>query len=206
MVMMPDQVGGRLHKETTLAEQMDAVRSMSKGGGSGSNKFADTLLLLSEVTAQLAELDEQCLQAMMPGENENAEARKWREISASTMKFAQTSLLDQQLRAIEILQDLSLRGCSVIKGPDQDSGEIHTIPECNSISNASGALKGESKSCTRSTSKGVFTPPPGLSAPPGLEPPQEAEEQKMFFGTSADEGSWYCAVNLDAYDSDSDSD
>jgi len=206
--MMPGQVTGQLSKVTSLRDQIDAVRSMCKGS-SGSNKFAETLVLLSEVTTQLAELDETCRQAALAGENEKAEARKWREISASTMKFAQASLLEQQIRAIEVLQDLSMAGCSITNGPEQNSGETHASMSSKVITKSFSPMN------SKTASNEFFAPPPGLSAPPGFESPAVAGKQSLPLDMSAHNGA--CSIlttpsplsintlNLDAYD-DSDSD
>jgi len=140
-----------------LSKQIADVRSMSADSGRFPTKFTETLLLLSEVTTQLVELDEALVKAAEEQEDEKSEAKKWREISMSTMKFAKTSLVDQQLRAIEILTNLSSRGASILKEPEpeiaKDSSVSYEKPAAPMVL--------------------AVPPPPGLSLapPPGLAPP-----------------------------------
>lgn len=143
--------------DAELLEKMTAAKAMLKKGAKGAmTTFAETLLVLLEVTSQLAELDATCQEAMQAPANENDDTRKWREISHSTLQFARTSLQDQQLRAIEVLQDLSERGGSMVTDPDQarsaDPLSKLIVPQIQ----AAGLGKG---------------PPPGFSCvgpPPGL--------------------------------------
>jgi len=102
-----------------LSDAMVSVRSQCAVAGKGLTKFAETVLVLMDVTTQLAELDEARRQAGEAVANENAEARKWREISAQTMKMCRDNLVAQQLRTIEVLEDLSSRGGSIVTEAEQ---------------------------------------------------------------------------------------
>jgi len=103
-----------------LAEQMTAVRAMcTKNGGGGHTTFASTVGCLLDVTSQLAELEVALRDAAEASQRGDAQTRKWAQISLSTMAFAQKSLLEQQVRALEMLEELSARGASISKDPEE---------------------------------------------------------------------------------------
>lgn len=134
-----------------LPEMTAAVRELCKAGVT---PFAETLLMLLEVTVQLTELDGTSQEASTGYDGESAEARKWREISATTLQFCRDGLVEQQLRAIEKLQELSARGGSLVMTPGQPS------------------LDGTAKSCAGFDASEQASPAKpkevAIASPPGL--------------------------------------
>jgi len=118
-----------------LADKIVAVRAMCADSGRGLTKFATTLICFLEVTSQLEELDQASRQA------DHAHAVK------HAMTFARTCLAEQQLKTIEVLEDLISHGASILKDPEGESSDASSV----------------------SVSK--MSVPPGLSGPPGLASP-----------------------------------
>jgi len=116
-----------------LSEKIVAVRAMCTDSGRGLTKFATTLICFLEVTSQLEELDQASRQADHAVKH--------------AMTFARTCLAEQQLRTIEVLEDLISHGASILKDPEGQSSEATSV----------------------SVSK--MSVPPGLSGPPGLVSP-----------------------------------
>jgi len=116
-----------------LADKIVAVRAMCADSGRGLTKFATTLMCFLEVTSQLEELDQASRQADHAVKH--------------AMTFARTCLAEQQLRTIEVLEDLISHGASILKDPEGQSSEATSV----SVSKMSA--------------------PPGLSGPPGLVSP-----------------------------------
>jgi len=151
-------VAGQKHREAHgLEDQIVEVRTLCANSGCGLTKFATTLICLLDVTSQLSELDEAFRQAAQAVNQDDKETSKWREISMTTMKFAQSSLVGQQLRAIEVLQDLSSRGASIHKNPEGQTAD------------ASGACRLALTNLTLSASAGLSAFPV-LSKPPPCPP------------------------------------
>jgi len=149
-----------------LSGKLGAVRAMCSGSGRGCTEFAETLLRLCEIMTQLADLEGSIEHATQPGNDEKQAARKWREISASTMKFAQASLCEQQLSLIVKLQALSTRGASIVKDPEHAGQELVACAVGKAAANMGPSLPG------------LVRPPPGFAAlpapPPGLPPPERS--------------------------------
>jgi len=165
------------------------VRELTASSLGGTTEFAKALLSLLEVTGQLAELDDNSQLAVAGPQGGSDEACKWREISSKTMQFAKETLVGQQLHALEVLQDLSARGGSLLREPGQEkSQEVATAkkepkkePPCSELINVdsydfstscgeSSGSDGEDscKAGETGSSKKPLQAPPGLSAPPGL--------------------------------------
>merc|ERR1719265_2612598 len=106
-------------------EAQAALRAWSAGRGKALTKFSETVLVLMQVTAQLAELE--AVPQAAEGGSEDPETLKWREISSKTLSFARENLVEQQLRAIQTLQDLSTRGASLAQEPTCDP-PLKTVP------------------------------------------------------------------------------
>jgi len=124
-----------------LADKIVAVRAMCADSGRGLTKFATTLICFLEVTSQLEELDQASRQA------DHAHAVK------HAMTFARTCLAEQQLKTIEVLEDLISHGASILKDPEGQSSDASSVPV--SKMSVPPGLSG----------------PPGLASPPGLSSP-----------------------------------
>jgi len=122
-----------------LAERIVSARAMCADSGRGLTKFAATLTCLLDVTAQREELNE----ALRHSDG----------VVKQAMQFAHSSLVEQQLRTIEMLEDLSSHGGSILKDPDTRGSEANSL----SMRKMSVPLG--------------LSPPPGLAAPLGLSSP-----------------------------------
>jgi len=154
-------------------EAQAALRAWSAGRGKALTKFSEAVLVLMEVTAQLAELE--AVPQAVEGGSEDSETLKWREISSKTLSFARENLIEQQLRAIQTLQDLSARGGSLAQEPPFDP-LVKTAPTTSAViaraetgGMESGTSDVESDAPQGDTGGAGVKPPPGLAAPPGLE-------------------------------------
>jgi hypothetical protein len=164
-------------------------------------KFAKALLRLLEATEQLAELEGNLQLAPGGLEGVNDEKNK---VAVNTLHFAKESLIGQQLHAIELLQDLSARGGSLLQDPQQETCRLSTASHVRRFSaHAKVDVHELSTSCGETSSSdgedwckpedsakslrpppglsappGLCAPPPGLSAPPGLEKPASCDVAK----------------------------
>lgn len=155
-------------------EAQAALRAWSAGRGKALTKFSEAVLVLMEVTAQLAELE--AVPQAAEGGSEDSETLKWREISSKTLSFARENLVEQQLRAIQTLQDLSARGGSLAEEPSCElpSKTMPTTSALPARADTGGMESGASDIESDTTPQGGtgaagLKPPPGLAAPPGLE-------------------------------------
>jgi len=140
----------------SLQQQIVAVRAMCVGSGRGPTKFAATLTCFLDATSQLSELDEASRHAAQVAKQEDSETTKWREISLSTMNFARSSLAEEQLRAIGLLEDLSCRGASIFQ---EAQGQ-----------NSDAPCRAASKMALQLSAAPCLSAPPGLSALPDCLP------------------------------------
>lgn len=154
-------------------EAQAALRAWSAGRGKALTKFSEAVLVLMEVTAQLAELE--AVPQAGEGGSEDSETLKWREISSKTLSFARENLIEQQLRAIQTLQDLSARGGSLAEEPScelplKKAPTTSALPaRADTGGMESGASDIESDTPQGGSGDVALKPPPGLAAPPGLE-------------------------------------
>jgi len=137
-----------------LAEQMEAVRAMCADSGRGHTKFAATLICLLDVTAQLAQVDEDSRQAEVHTQAYE-ESSKWHQKAISNLKFAKECLVDQQVRVLTELEDLSFGGASILKDVEGQSSDTLCAAAMGKMSTLCG-LSGPAS----------FSAPPGLSVPP----------------------------------------
>jgi len=154
------------------------VRKFTEESPYGTTQFANALLSFLEVTCQLAELEENTqLLAAVPTDDES---RKTRQNSANMMQSAKESLVMQQLHVIDLLQDLSSRGGSLVQDSEEEKLQIKandkrpstelTMVDVHDLSTSCGESSG-SDSEDWSKAGGItksFRAPPGLTAPPGL--------------------------------------
>jgi len=163
-------------KTVGLCESITAVRAQIASAGKCRTKFAETMAVLLDVTAQLEELDEACRKAADVGQNEDAEVRKWRQVSETTMKFCKDNLIEQRNRAVEVLQDLSLRGASLVKESDEDS-----------LNGKSGSIAMHKNSKLKA---GAILLPPGLDYASKHMEVKRAPRNQSSKKTAAQPASW----------------
>lgn len=139
-------------------------------------KFAKAVLSLLEATEQLSELEQNSQLGVTEGSHQQPL------ILVDTLRVAKESLIGQQLRAIELLQDLSARGGSLVREPEierlQPVDLLHIrcpsvnltkldVQELSTSCGETSCSDGEDW-CKATGSASTFRAPPGLSAPPGL--------------------------------------
>jgi len=174
----PSTEVAQISSQQVLAQAAQQLLDAVRENGAEPSPFAEALLELMEHSSKLQEYE-----GMMSVANQEAksdEAKTWQQVSLMTLQYCQKNLVEQQQRALQKVTQLLEQGESLLHIPekspevpehsDQDASENREPPSTPPPPAPTETRK--EKAATPLTPPGVWVtrPPPGLEAPPGLEP------------------------------------
>jgi len=176
----PSTEVAQISSQQVLAQAAQQLLDSVRENGAEPSPFAVALLELMEHSSKLQEYEN-----MMTVANQEAksdEAKTWQQVSLMTLQYCQKNLVEQQQRALQKVTHLVEQGESLFLAPetekppelpdhsDKDASENRVPPSTPPPPAPTAAPK--EKTATPLTPPGVWVtrPPPGLEAPPGLEP------------------------------------
>lgn len=157
------------------ADEVAGVIANLQSAGGKPTKFAESLLELLEVTAKIQQLDDLNTSARATDPNESDETRRWKDVSLMSANLCRGGLIEQQLGAIEKLQDIAARGGSLCV--EAEAAPIANCPAQKGLHAGTGGGSppdsggSDGEAGTGGARRASPALPPGLSAPPGLAAP-----------------------------------